>query len=714
MAENPILGSIAVASNTGPIADPGSVGQADVLGGIAAIGAGITQAAKTGATEGLRTELTQATDAALAASPAADEELLTGVGPNKQDQFLIDKIARLQQGVGSARGSNKAALELEIRRATAALGDRFPGLRDEALQAANNFIRTDPEFAALELADAASTTFQASQAKELQDLKDLAYGSVAGGIGLGMSRTKTEFGSPEFVAQFNYLHNLQTGTNRNNIISEALNAQEALDVRGHSSKFQKQVQGQQSVVSDLIRTTRASVREAANAARDITQPGAKETLNRWVNGGKDEHLSQVANNIMTIESWFADIPIEMADTSEYQAALGLKNEVIGSLNALSKAMITGDFNTVSAWETYETMREVEFQTNNPAIANVGRIMENNRVLFELVGADFAAQGDIFMNNLSGFTRQSLEGILGQMGALTLTHKLPPYASAGQIANHQRAIRTQNPNIYNNGQVDTRGTQTNASTFAQRMFSKPMLKLMGSTGMAPEVSQQAFAAVGSAVEDYILAGEQPIDGNQPMLAQLEDKGILAGAASARNSSQPNSVLLYANNMGTVMHNDLPRRDDNYRKLQTVNIGQGVPANSVIVVDRSALKQGKVTFIVDPTRVETLVSTESQRLITGNLGIGGLQPRVAAQGRAQKTTTELNDTVNRELAQMAHLTALREGSDTPDYERAWLEGGFATFFGVDVPAEPAKPAPRRVQERVSTPIRSEFGVLPPEGQ
>lgn len=675
MAENPILGNVQVAGSSPQIGDVDSVGQQDVLANIAAIGAGVTKAAKTGATEGLRDKLTKATDAALAASTTPADEELTGVGPTTQDQFLIDKIARLQQGIGQASGSAKATLELEIRRATAALGDRFPGLRDEALTSANNFLRTDPEFAALELAEAQSTTFKAQQAKALQEIKDQAYGPVANGVGLGMSRTLTQFGSPEFVAEFNYRSNLQDAANRNNIVSESLNAQEALDVRGHAAKFQTQLQGQQSVVSDLIRTTRATVRDVANAARDVTQPGAAETLNRWENGGLDEHLAQVANNIMTIESWFGDIPIEMADTSEYQASLVLKNEVVGSLNALSQAMITGDFTAVKAWETYEAIREVQFQTEHPGVADVGRIMENNKVLFDVLGDDFAAQGDIFMNDLSGFTRQSLEDVLGQMGALTMHHKLPPYASDGAVGDHYRAIRKQNPNIYNNGQVTTRGVQTNSSTYAQRVISPPMLTLMGSTGVAPAVATQQFGSVGSAVEDFLTSGKQPSDGYQPFLRQLEDVSILAGAASARESLQPNTVGFYGDQMASVMFKDVGRRNNNYARLNSINVGQGVPANTVIVVDRSDLADGTVRFIADPTIVDTLIDPAKSKTFTGALGIGGnLLPRRRAQGIAQNTAVELTATVNAELAQMAHLTALREGSDTPDYERAWLEGGF----------------------------------------
>ncbi len=681
MAKTPVLGGIEVASTNAQIASPESVGQGDLLANIANLGDVVEDTAVLGATEGLRNKMSLATDAAVAATTDPAQEELGVVMAREDDQRLLDRIKRLQAGAATAGGSAKARLELELRTLTSELGNKYPGLRAEASAGALDFRRTDPEYAALALQDAASTTFQKAQADELAFIKDRAYGSVAGGTGLGMSVGDYVFGSPEFVEQFNYLDSLQANRNANNIMNESLNAQENMDARSIASTVSAQIKGQKSTVSMEIRESRAIIREVANAALDPTQPGATEMLVAWENGGKDEVLANIGNLMFTIEDYMGEFPTEQRDTTAFANVLSEKNEVMGALTMLQTAIVTEDFNLVKSWETYEAIREVEFQTEHPGLADVGRIMKNNKELMDILQDDFAQQGKIFINELSNSTRQGLTDVLSQIGAVAYTHKLPPNATEDEINEHTRAVRLQNPNIYGNGHVNSKGVQVNSTTLVQKAFDPSFLNMVSETGVSPQIAMERFVATGSATEAFLMSGKQPADAYEDHTDFLADPGILIAAAESNKSDQPNAVLTASNHYFSMLVKDMTRRNASYKAGNDLDIGNGVPLSSVYLVDETDIENGNIRIIVDPEKVAIAVPKDTTKTFTGALGLGGdLRPQKRAESIGRAEASRLSAALSKDLKKFANLTALRDGSLVADYEKAWFEGDFDEYFNL----------------------------------
>lgn len=680
MAETPVLGAISVAGQQAEITDPNSVGHRETLANIASVGESIADSAKSNALEGLRQENSQDTDTILAASgPKTPQDELGVVVPSSQDQFLLDKISKLKAGIAQNNGSAKALLELELRKNASKLGDRFPGLRDEIAQTNANFVRTDPEYAALDLADASSKTFQAQQAKDLQRIKDTAYDK------LGMIPGRTDFGSPEFVREYNYLANLRQATNDNSTVNDAMDAEETRTARGFLDGIQNAVMGATSDTSELVFELGNIVRDVSAAARDVTAPGASATLNAYENGGRDAALGLVQNSIFTLESKMNDFPLTMAHTTSYANARALIDQQVGALTKLSTALVDQDFNLVDAWETFNVSRSIQFQVDNPVLGNLGAQMEEHAVLYEAISKDFGAQGDILMNSISGLVRQSMPHLFGVTYGMSGISHLRPGASEQEILNTQRAIRTQNPYPYGNGQNTPEGVQTNATVHQQQMLSPAVLTRAatnGGKGISPDVATNILGATASWTEHMLISGALAPDAARPHLQVLANPDFKHVADLARAGKVP-KVTVAAGNMYRSMLFDKEveaARLGEYAALRNTVIN-GVSASQLIVIDPAELAKGKVVFRADPARIDKLVPESKQGTTFGAIGLGGdLRPKANGLQQAQQVAADLTSRVNDDLMIQANINYLLVETPEVDFENAWVSSGLQETFGV----------------------------------
>lgn len=655
----------------------------DILGPLVRAGEDAVEQIKEGRLEKLDQDFdTLADDAVTDAMQQRNDIVIEGPEStgNEQADALLGNIRTLQAGVDQATGSSRARLEMQLRKKAEELSKQFPSQRAAIATELARFERVDPEFQALHALDVRNAAFSKQQGIELGEIRDNAYGSIDSG-GLGMDAGLMKFGTKEFAVEYTYRSNLQQKRNENQLVNETLQSNEDMSSRDRAASFQTWATGEGNVVEGMISSARASTDVVAAALRDITAPGASETLAAWNNGGKQATVQELQSAVFAIEDEFAKFPVNMQHTDSFKGAENLKKSQVSALNALIAGVTNDDPTVMQAYQAYETQMRIGFVRENPDFSRTARIMTDIAPVLDLVDADFGAQGDLLRNEIAGFLNQGLGPVLGRTFGFTQLDDLPPNASQAELQAHLRGIRTNNPNIYGNGQSDVRGTQTMAVTDSALRMDPSYLRMATENAVTPDIATKQMGTAASQTDQLILSGTVPPDAMQFHLEGWANEGIVDMARIARGSAQPGTGQLAADKMEELASDYEPVRRNRYEQLKFNVVTPGVTTQNVVFADQGKLDKGEVVFRVDEDRVRALINTpEFTQRTTGRFIPGVTEGDIQkALAEARLQAAELTRQVTLDLRWKAHVEAVQNGLDKPDYTAQWESGRFDQHFG-----------------------------------
>jgi len=658
--------------------DPGSV---DVLGGLKGIGDDVAEVITDVSIKSMSDDFDDAADEALAKATEPVEEIVLD-GPettgDAEADALLTNIRTLQSGIDQATGSTQQRLQLELRKRADELGQKFPGMRSAIASELKRFVSMDPEVAALHALDVANTASSKEAAAGLAQIKSQAYDSISAG-GFGMVPGIHRFGSKEFALEYAHKTGLVEQRNINQLTSQTMQSQSDLNAEDSAANFQSYVIGQSNVVQGMVASARESTDVIAVALQDPTAPGAAASIAAWNDGGRDVTIQGLQSAVFAIEQQFSLIPLSQSNSPRYQGAKALKDQQVGALNTLIEGVTQDNPTIIEAYAAYETMQTIAFEQKNPQFAAEARILKDLAPIIDLISDDFGAQGEILKNDIAGYLNQSLPAVLGRSLGFTRNGQLPANASPEQLANHYREIRTQNPSIYGNGQVDARGVQTNAVTDLELKFRPEYLRMAVEDAISPDFAATQMGAIGSQTEQLRLSGEVPVDAAQSVLDNWAQPGIMDMANTANKSTQNQASLYAATEASNVAFaNDADRRA-NYETLKYGDIGHGLVLWDVVEPDGSNASDGEIVFRVDEDKIKSLI---------GGSAVRGAQARVSGQrnrdvanatNKARAQAAALSKRATTDLKSRAHIFSILNGEEKANYVRTWDQSQFDSHFG-----------------------------------
>lgn len=679
MAETEDLGLIQ-ASRTPETVSPSQV---DILGGVIEAAEGAVDGFKKGVLREARRDMDAAVDEEVAAAGGIPEDGAPQAAPGNvvgDASALASNIRTLESRVKATTGSSRLRAEQRLRAEVDKFARKYPGLRDELAGELGNFQRLDPEYAMLANIDARNAVINKEAAAELQEIRDHAYGSVSSG-GLGLQPGLHPFGTPEFTLYFAKNAQIVSDSNQKELAMENSKLDTAVTVRQRADNFTNWLTGASAPV-------RQSVQSALNAQRDVqiallspTESGNREAIQIWEAGGKATAIANVESaRLGLIDEFNSAFSVTEQGSPEFAQSRAIFEQELSAIDRYLVGLRENDGSIVNAYKAWDTYKRMEIEAADPQAANLNRVFNDWAKIIEATGGSFDGKDKLLKNDVAHWTLNSLESVadflgveLSYAGGGTLDRLNSP-----DIRDGWRAQSISEPDTLQSGQTSREAKQTGAY-----QVLKLGQEIAGSgADVGPHAAVQATSARGRALSDIAMYGPTNVD---PTLAKeamwvVGDPNVFAQAVKSRDVNPEMAIA-----MGEQAREVAAAWEDNRIASYGEQVAKQVPGSALfgagftisdvvdIDLDKTTIEKGKVTFVVNPDRLE--------RFITDSYPTAKGQGAQAAQARMEinKTVAQLNATVAQDLRGLAHADALAQGLDAPDYVTTWKTGRFEEFFG-----------------------------------
>ena len=572
---------------------------------------------------------------------------------------LLENIYALEDGMSQSSGSRKSALALQLRQVYDTFAKKHPRLRGRLAQELTRFESTDPEIAALDLVSQEDSAVAALAAKDLERLKDEAYNK------LGMSPGIEKFGSIGFAREFARRNRAVQTKIVNDQILEAQESNQDLKVSDYLDTFQAGMSGEASDTTETWMQYGEDLSTFQIALSDVTQPGAKETIQFFNNGQKQALAAKVQGNIYSAQRRFNAIPIKYADQDQYKAARAVLDSHVQMLSGFLEGIQTDNPTLIKAYETYATAQMIGFEAENRDVVQLNRQVRAFKDTLELVDKTFGGEGAIIQHELGQISIQSLEAMVGK--DLALSSGLPKTARDGlpPTANSRR----QEYSAMAQGVLDITGNNAQTQQERQKFLIEEevikneaeYMRLAGDGVLAPQRALALIEAKG--VRMVALNQSGPLDwtGQKTVLESYADPAIL-NAAILAGQVDPTANEVLAQDLGRIATNYDSTRVNNY--IDTLNtkvhgqlLGESTFVTGLIKADFSDIDNGNVTFTYDNAALHARI-----REVEGAAPAHVIK---IAQNRMNEATRELSRIVSKDLKWLAHVEALHNGTNEADY-------------------------------------------------
>jgi len=626
------------------------------LGGIA--GQMVQDHVTGGATEDLNTVVDQAiaADRAVTAQPL-DEEAI----PFEKDSpewVVLDEVRRLRTSAEGAGSNLRGRIELEMRTVISDASDKHPGMKNLLRSEFGRFVATDPELAAMALRDERADAAIAIAQADTAALKDYAYDD------LGLSRTAHRYGTKEFAIEYVKREEHHQARIVNEQLLASQESEQDLSIDTHLVTFNAKLQGKASDIREAYNTMHEGLKNVQKAMRDPTAGGSLELKNMWENGGRDQALREVAMLRYEMASVLNTMPVRYRDNAKFASAKIQYDENMAAVDTLITAIQTNDPSLVEVWNGYTTAKLIQFERENPVIAQQLRILNEMAPGLEAASETFDDTGA----RLNHFVGKILEGglstLIGQDLGMSQIDGLPVGASVEGITSQWSVVRVQNQDLYNTGDTTPEGIQA-ATAQSSLLTSKPeYLDLALDEAVAPVAAAAMFSAEGMRANIYLTTGTFRSDGAKEMLQVWKDPANFDLAKKSNRSDQPNMVEATMQQVGLMMNRYNDTREKQLESLLGQNIGASEPLSlgqAIKSIDASKLESdGKVSFVLDRAKVLATAPMASR-------GLKG-QPEQHFR-RAQVKANELAAEINLQLAWISNIQATWDQTFIPDYVGTW---------------------------------------------
>lgn len=679
MAETDDLGVIQ-ASRTPDTADPSQV---DILGGVLeAAQTGVDQF-KAGVLRQARKDMDAAMDEEVQAAAGVPEDSTFTAAPGNimgDAAALSNNIRSLEARVKATSGSSRLRAEQRLRAEVDKFARKYPGLRDELAGELGNFQRIDPEYAMLANIDARNEIINKEAAQELAEIRDHAYGSVGSG-GLGLQPGLHPFGSPEFTLFYAKNAQIVNDSNQKELALENSKLDTDVTVRGKADTFTNWLTGASAPLRQSVQVALDTQQDVQVALLDPTKAGNRERIAQWEAGGKATAIANVESaRLRLLDEFNSSFTVTEQSSPEFAQARAIFEQELSAIDRYLTGLRENDGSIVNAYKAWDTYKRMEIEAADPQAANLNRVFNDWAKIIEATGGSFDGADKLLKNDVAHWTLNSLGSVADYLGvelAYAGGGELDRLGSAS-IRDGWRSRSISEPDTLNSGQNSRQAKQTGAYQ---------VLKLgqeIASSGadIGPNAALQATSARGRALSDIAMYGPTNVD---PKLAKeamwvIGDPNVFAQAVKSREINPEMAIA-----MGEQAREVAAAWEDNRIASYQEQVAKQLPGSALfgagftvadvvdIDLDKSAVENGRVRFVVNPARLE--------RLIADSFPASKGQGAGAAQARMEinKTVASLNATVGQDLRGLAHADALAQGLDAPDYLTTWKTGRFEEYFG-----------------------------------
>lgn len=646
----------------------------DILGGLEQVGAAVKEGIATHVINKTREEYEKVPEdvAQEAAVELTRAEEVPGRGQDLTGDPAVDavkaKIGKLQSIVGATSGSVRARAELELRREMDKAASKFPGLRAALAQELRLFEATDPEFQLLAMVDTERQLANEEAAKEIERMRDFAYARAPDGLGL--TPGLHEFGSAEFSAHLAYKGALIEEAQTRLIVLEDANTGSQVTAEQSAQRAINFFSGDGAPYRQAIEEAASVMWQAAEAARNVTSPGASEQLSAWENGGKQEVIANLqavrADTVARMGKLFSSRELAVSETAK-QAQKQLESE----LAALDEvvAALSGDetnWNVVRAYETWNTTRQATFDSRFPREADARLVIKNVLPFIEAAEGSFGNLDALAKNQVANFALHQLRTVGGYAGVtdilsgggmVGMVGETNPY----QVLGNLEGIRQDNQRYLNNGQQGNLANQSSANLHSR------VTRVLDDVEVSPKMAAQMTLAHASDTI-AVARGPQFDDLAEDQLKTLASPAVLEHAKQAKQAGNP----LAGQALGLAAR-ELDVQFEPIRRKQWAKAVQ--ESGGVVVVNLDQLDKGKILFVVD----DAAIQARAEQFVRGDeyssIGSETARIRRRAMDQAAKMTAQFTE----DLAYLANMDALQFGEDyEPNYRNTYKRYAFDQYL------------------------------------
>jgi len=664
-----------------------------LAGAATAIGDSINRGRVDDVEGALKEDIQEVYDSAVQTRENLGVEYIPPEGMDSGEASLRAELARLNAAQQQGSSGARAKAQLEMQRTLESAVAKYPNLREDLYKEYGYLLAVDPRLSELGMFEAEDTQIAANAAKDLQRIKDLAYGDVKDG-GFGMNPALAPVGSERFVKEYLRASQHRALQSEATMLLDTMTAQSQIDV----------VQ-----VSQTLDRAIGSTADLANAAF-----GGSIEANSQISQAIDRAITgeATATDLAAIQRWSAnEVPNLKGKLNGFKAQLGsiviaipydqwdtkfgqnIRSKVEATqqyidryISALDNALERPDL--LRMVEIENAMRTMDFRVREPdmfQLAFEARALEPLITNLDTLGlTDTFATSEFGEVNVRFFRNYVLRNWKLSNPTVTANPK-----NIEDIRQDLRQNRVYTEDPYMNGATTpeerSRAALAHLDIFSQ-MADDQFGVLVESNTKNPPVDKIAEMYAGAASAFGELAdnkeGYRPDDLPKAQEILTRDS-FITSAIKFRELSSPLGTYLEV--LGEEAYEwDYKQPGGPVAGLQRLATDINKPfANTpfinLVTPDFSGIENGTVRFKVDQAKVrQAVTSARPGRLPPG---MGGVGPTSSDYQRVlqeiERWATHMSNTFTRELRFKAHVDFLREpGLKSPKYAMAYETNQFSS--------------------------------------
>lgn len=567
-------------------------------------------------------------------------------------------LRRLKAASEQGNSSQRARAELLLRRELNKAQERYPSLRRALSQEYREFVATDASLYEIDLRDQSLSNYSREAAAQRTAIRNHA-------TELGIPPA-VNMDTPEFAQMYLYLAEIDQGKTHNQLVLEANQASTDVSAEQMEAGWQRTMVGKYSSIMDAVQEYAEQADIVARSTReDFTgNPESLQVIADWQNGGKEEALRGIENHIITLETMFLEEESRYGDSPALKRVEKLKDDAIGSLDRLKKAIEAQDPDLMKIWEAEQLLRVNAIRSADHNIDKWLTLTEVMKPMIPILEANLSGEHIVLLDQIATGMTKDVTNFLAEAYTDPVVTGTPTQIRSR--LNGQRNVKTTSTyGVPKTG--NPREIQKAAVAFQSQLstYLGPLSSLSD-----PEVVGEYMLTYTDKIQELRSMGDSPDDAVRIVKESLASDGVIKAIVVAnKDPNQRNKMIALGDEAADYWNDDVGHRRhmEPIRELASTYLGN-VSLLEALVVDFKE-SEGRVVLTVDESKIAnfdpSLVGFTRERAIS----------------KAREAAAQLSDLVTTNVRAWAHIQWLRNPNQTSEqYGDAFTDLDFDAFFGI----------------------------------